>query len=272
MKAGGSMIKLIALDIDGTLYNSQGEVSALTRFALKKAHEKGIKLMLASGRSIHGLKQLAQRNGLPLDNMIYLGFNGACVAEGEKSEIVFEFPLELDLAKRLIKQLKKYPVTILLPHRHELWVDDPKGHLVEFECETECLTMKVIDDLINIDFEPNKVVISCNPEYLKPIQIEMDDLFRNEANVVISGPFYLDFTGKDIDKGASLKRYCELKGIDASEVIAFGDNYNDVTMIEFAGMGVAMGNAIPNLKSIANVVTTTNDEDGIALILKKVLE
>ena len=266
------MVKLIALDIDGTLYNSQGEVSALTRFALKKAHDKGVRLMLASGRSIHGLKQLAQRNGLPLDNLVYLGFNGACVAEGENTEILFEFPLGNELAKRVIKQLKKYPVTIMLPHRHELWVENGNGHLVDFECETESLNKQVIDDLLNIDFEPNKVVISANPELLRPIEIEMNDLFGNETNIVISGPVYLDFTAKDIDKGASLKRFCEMKGIDRADVIAFGDNYNDVTMIEYAGLGVAMGNAIPNLKSIANVVTATNDEDGIALILKKVLE
>lgn len=265
------MIKLIALDIDGTLFNSQGEVTKITRSVLMKAHEKGIRLMLASGRSIHGLKQLAQRNGLPLDNLVYLGFNGACVAEGENTEILFEVPLSIDLAQRLIKQLKTYPVTIMLPHRHELYVDDQSGHLVDFECETESLTKKVIPDLSEIDFVPNKVVISCEPELLKPIEKEMKDIFESETNVVISGPFYLDFTAKDIDKGASLKRFCELKGIDASEVIAFGDNYNDVTMIEYAGLGVAMGNAVSNVKSIANVITATNDEDGIAVILNKIV-
>lgn len=264
------MIKLIALDIDGTLFNTQGKVTPLTKAALQSAHEKGIKLMLASGRSIHGLKQLALHNGLPLDNMILIASNGGSVSEGSSTEILFEEPINNDLAKRLIKVLKRYPVTIFIPYGDELWVDEPDGFLVALEVETENLKLKVVPDLSAVAISPNKIVLSGQRAILDQIDLEVSPQFR-EANLIVSGPNYLDIMAKDIDKGNALKKYCELTGIDRSEVIAFGDNYNDLKMIEFAGIGVAMDNAIEPLKSIANVITTSNDDDGIAHILRQVI-
>lgn len=265
------MFKLIAFDIDGTLFNSSGNISEPTRNALLAAHNKGITLMLASGRSIHGLRQLALRNRLPLDNMVTLAFNGACVAEGNSEEILFETPIEKSVARQLIKDLKERPITVMVPYHHELYVEDFDGFLVRFELETECFTGKLVEDLSTLDFEPNKVILTGQKEDLDRFMEEVAPRYASEASFVFTGPNNIDVSHSGINKGDTLKRYCELKGIDRKEVLAFGDNHNDLVMIEYAGIGVAMGNAIEALKNIANRITLTNDEDGIAVILNEML-
>jgi len=265
------MIKLIALDIDGTLFNSDGNITEVTRNALLAVHEKDITLMLASGRSIHGLRQLALKNRLPLDNMVTLAFNGACVAEGNSDEILFETPIRQSAARQLIKDLKDYPITVMVPYHHELYVEDFKGYLVEFEMETERFTGKLINDLSTIDFDSHKIIMTGQKEDLDRFLNDVAPRYASDVSFVITGPNNVDVVPKGIDKGISLKRYCELKGIDRMEVLAFGDNYNDLAMIEYAGLGVAMGNANETVKAIADRITKTNDEDGIAIILNELL-
>jgi Cof subfamily protein (haloacid dehalogenase superfamily) len=265
------MIKLIALDIDGTLFNSNRDITEITRNALLAAHDKGITLMMASGRSIHGLRQLALRNGLPLDNMVTLAYNGACVAEGISEEILFETPIEKSVAQRLIKELKKMPITVMVPYHHELYVEDFDGLFVRFEMETECFTGKLVTDLSTLDFDPNKVILTGQKEDLDRFMTEVAPRYSSEASFVFTGSNNIDVAHKNIDKGTTLKRYCELKGIDRMEVLAFGDNYNDLTMIEYAGLGVAMGNAVDSIKEIADRITGSNDEDGIAMVINELL-
>lgn len=265
------MIKLIAFDIDGTLFNDQKVVSEKTKKALIAACNKGITIMLASGRSIHGLRQLALRNGLPIEKMVLLAFNGATVTEGLSEDVLIDTPIDKAIAQRLIKDLKHYPVTLMVPHHQELAVEDLDGYLVRWEIETERFTGKVVEDLSTIDFEPNKLIITGSESVLNQIMAELALLYALEVSLVSTGPNNLDVAAVGIDKGTTLKRYCELKGIDRMEVMAFGDNYNDMTMIDYAGIGVAMGNAIREVKAIADRITGTNDEDGIASILNELL-
>lgn len=265
------MIKLIALDIDGTLFSSSHQISPATKAALMKAHDQGIVLMLASGRTIHGLRQLALRNGLPLDHMVLIGSNGAVVAEGEKETVIYEETMDLEVARALIKAVQPFPVTVMIPHQQDLVVRDEKDQLALIEVETECLTMVVMPDLSAIDFRPNKVVLSAEAPALLALRDAIQDDFIGKVNFMISGSIYMDLMIPGINKGTGLKHYCELSGIDLTEVIAFGDNYNDLELIETAGIGVAMGNAVDALKAVADRITSSNDEDGIAEILKEYL-
>lgn len=266
------MIKLIALDIDGTLFNSQGEISPLTKTTLMKAHDQGVTLMLASGRTIHGLHQLAIRNDLPLDHMIFIGSNGAVLADGQTESILFEKTVDLKVAKTIIQQLKAHPVTVMIPDEEKLYIEDLNGFQVSLELQTECLTPMVLSDLSEIPFAPNKIVLSGPQDALLKILSEMAPIYKDVATFVLSGFNYLDITAKDTDKGSALQHYCELKDIDPSEVIAFGDNHNDLGMIRYSGIGVAMDNAIEELKAVAQRIAPSNDEDGIAHVLNDVLK
>lgn len=265
------MIKLIALDIDGTLFNSDHQITPATKAALMKAHDQGITLMLASGRTIHGLRQLALRNGLPLDHMVLIGSNGAVVAEGEHETVIYEETMDLEVARALVRAVQPYKVSLMIPHGQELYVPDDKDPIALFEVETEKLSIIVVPDLTQIDFRPNKLVLSAEETQLLAIREAIQKDFSDKVNFMVSGSIYMDLMIPGIDKGTGLKHYCELSGIDLSEVIAFGDNYNDLELIKVAGIGIAMGNAVDALKAVADRVTASNDEDGIALILNELL-
>jgi len=262
------MIKVIALDIDGTLYNSQEEITPLTRTMLMKAHKMGILLILASGRSIHGLESLVARLDFPLENTILIGYNGASVVDASTHEIYFQSILKQELALSIFQSTRNHPVTLMIPVKDELWVEDDQHPLVQFEAKTENLKLQLVDDLSQYSFNPIKVMITAEKEVLKAYFDQVPEQLKHQAIFARSGDVYIDVTNLGCDKGSALQRYCELKGIQAQEVVAFGDNYNDLSMIHYAGTGIAMGNAVEDLKKVANEVTLSNNEDGIGVWLQ----
>ena len=134
------------------------------------------------------------------------------------------------------------------------------------------MDIRVVDDLTQVlDFDLHKLLLSAKPDHIQEHIAELQDVFKDELSIYLSAPFYIEVVPKGIDKGASIAKLAQLHGVDASQIIAFGDERNDLTMLEYVGHGVAMGNAIDEVKAIANEVTDTNDEDGIAKTLERIL-
>jgi len=263
------MIKVIALDIDGTLFNAHEDIMPLTRKMLMKAHQEGIILILASGRSIHGLESLVARLDFPLENTMLIGYNGASLIDASTHEIFFQSIIDQDLAVSVINSTRNHPVTVMIPVGDELWVEDDQHPLVLFETQTENLKLRLDKDLSKLSLKPIKIMITSDSDQLKAFFDQLPNSLHDQAIFARSGDVYIDVTNLGCDKGSALKRFCELKGIDPDEVIAFGDNYNDLSMIAYAGYGIAMGNAVDDLKKVANEVTLTNNEDGIGIWLQK---
>jgi Cof subfamily protein (haloacid dehalogenase superfamily) len=263
------MIKVIALDIDGTLFNTHEEIMPITRAMLMKAHQQGIILVLASGRSIHGLKSLVSRLDFPLENTVFIGYNGASIVDASTHEIYFQSIIDQDLAVSILNSTRNHPVTVMIPVRDELWAEALQHPSVQFEAQTENLRLIHSDDLSKLALEPIKIMITSDKENLKAYYDQLSKQVHSQAIFSRSGEVYIDVTNLGCDKGSALKRFCDLKGIDPSEVIAFGDNYNDLTMIQIAGHGIAMGNAVDALKKVAKEVTLSNNEDGIGVWLSK---
>jgi Cof subfamily protein (haloacid dehalogenase superfamily) len=263
------MIKVIALDIDGTLFNAHEDIMPLTRQMLMEAHKQGITLILASGRSIHGLKSLVSRLDFPLENTMLIGYNGASLIDASTHEILFQSIINQDLAVSVLNSTRNHPVTVMIPVDDELWVEDLQHPLVQFEAQTENLRLRFNKDLSQLELNPIKIMITSDKDNLKEYFDQLPEDLHNQAIFARSGDVYIDVTNLGCDKGSALQRYCELKGISRNEVIAFGDNYNDLSMIEYAGIGIAMGNAVEDLKKVANEVTLTNNEDGIGVWLQK---
>jgi Cof subfamily protein (haloacid dehalogenase superfamily) len=266
------MIKMIALDIDGTLYSTQETVLPLTKAALLKAHSQGIILVLVSGRSIHGLRSLAIAHGIPLEHTVLIGNNGGIAMDATTQKILFEHNIPKSLAQEIIRKAKHYAVNVMIPFKSELWVEDPNAPHVRYEAQTEHLTIQVLTDLSNIDFEPGKIMITVENNELDSYLNLIEAPYINQANFTKSDPYYINICAMNLNKGIALQQIGELLGISADEMIAFGDNYNDLEMITYAGIGVAMGNAVDDLKKVANAVTGSNNDEGIALFLKEYLD
>jgi len=126
------------------------------------------------------------------------------------------------------------------------------------------------DDLaLFADYPLNKILTTGDPEYLKENYKEMMEPFKDSLNCMFTAPFYFEFTAQGIDKAKALDTVLTARGYSKDEMIAFGDGHNDASMVEYAGLGIAMSNAVEDLKSIANEITLSNEEDGIAHTLKK---
>lgn len=265
------MIKLIAIDVDGTLLNSKHELSQENKNWIKIATQKGAILSLASGRPINGLFDVFKQLEIEPEKHYLMGFNGAVIARAIDHTIFFERTIELELTKSILKHLEQFPVTPILSRKHELIVSNPDGYHVLGEALMNSMELKVVDNLANyIDFQPNKILVSAEPSVIDYYREAIQTPFNNQVDFVKSAPFYLEIIVKNTNKGSSLEYLANTLNIKQEEVMALGDNYNDLNMIEYAGLGVAMGQADVFIKQHAQFISLTNDENGVAHALKQI--
>lgn len=265
-------IKWIAMDMDGTLTTSEKTITPYTQEVLKKAQEKGFKLILASGRPTAGLFREAKLLNLESYDGYLLSFNGAHICSAKTNETFHAQTVEEALAKRVIEEARKRNLDITLHKGNEILIERENAYKVDYEAHACNMEIRVVDDLTQVlDFNLHKLLLSANPDHIQEHLAELQDVFKDELSIYLSAPFYIEVVPKGIDKGASIAKLAQLHGVDASEIIAFGDERNDLTMLEYVGHGVAMGNALDEVKAIANEVTDTNDEDGVAKTLERIL-
>jgi len=274
-------LKVIVLDIDGTLINSKKQLTDKTKAALLDAQNKGIKVILASGRPTTGMMELAHALEMHKHHGLLISFNGSQVLDCESNEILFNQTMPIEDTQRLLNHLKKFDIIPMVIKDDYIYVNDvyncfislkdnPKFNIVQYESRDGGFKLCEIDDLSKFtDFPQNKILVAGNPEYLIENYKAMSEPFAGTLNSMFTAPMYYEYTALGIDKAKALDFVLNPLGITRKEVISFGDGHNDIPIIQYAGHGVAMGNAVKELKDIANEVTLSNDEDGIAYILNK---
>jgi len=264
--------KLIAMDLDGTLSNDQKIITEKTKVALMTAQNAGIRLALASARPSPGL--FRERDVLRLQDHqgILMSYNGGRIVDAATGKVLFETSMDLDETKAVLRQLEKLPVTPILDDGVQFYVTDKNGYKVDYECRNNNMVCSEVGNLADfLPFAPVKILMSVQPEALKEVQREIAAFLPESLTVVQTAPFYLEVIPKIINKGQGIRDICQVLGITPAEVIAFGDAENDIPMLKAAGMGVAMGNATEAVKQAADMVTLTNNEDGIAAALEKLI-
>lgn len=276
------IIKAIVLDIDGTLLNTGKIISEKTKQALIAAQEKGIKVILASGRPTTGLLELAEQLEMTKYEGFLVSYNGARVTDCLTKKVLFNQAMSIETGQAILEHLKKFDVIPMIDKEDYLYVNDvysgmldlPDGafNIIEYEARGGNFKLSEIDDLAAFaTFPINKILIAAQPEYLQKIAPALHAPFDEIVTAAFSAPFYFEFTDKGIDKAKALNTVFPEMGIHSENIIAFGDGHNDRSIIEYAGIGVAMGNAVDALKEIADDVTLSCDEDGIAAGLEKYL-
>ena len=275
-------IKAIALDIDGTLTNDEKVVTARTREALLAAQRSGVRLILSSGRPIQGLRSLAAELDLPANGGLLVAFNGAHVVDARTDEVLFDQPMDPSALAALVGHVREFAVIPWITEGSRLYVERGMRHvityrgepldIVEYERKMCDLEVCEVDDLLEVCGRPqDKLLCASEPEYLGEHWRAMNAPFAEALSGMFTADFYFEFMAPGINKGNALAGALPKLGIDASEVVAFGDGENDMAMLEWAGMGVAMGNAGDSVKAVADRVTGTNNEDGIADALAEIL-
>ncbi|WP_455638756.1 Cof-type HAD-IIB family hydrolase [Parabacteroides sp.] len=265
--------KLLVLDLDGTLTNSKKEITPYTKEVLIKAQEQGLHLVLASGRPTYGIVPLAETLEMGRFGGFILSFNGGKVIEVKTDTILYAQALPPDVMPLLYQRSHEAGLTILSYNGKYILTENAEDKYVQYESFLTKMKVKETDNFLrDLQLPADKCLIVGEPEDLVPLEEKLRQELGSRINVYRSEAFYLEVVPKGIDKAASLERLLERIHIKQEEIIAMGDGFNDLTMIRFAGLGVAMANAQPPVKANADKVTPfTNDEDGVAHFIEDLM-
>ena len=263
------MYKIIALDMDETLLTSDKQISPKTVDTLLKAHNQGVKIVLASGRPHAGLITYLKQLNIYNDNEYVLCFNGALVVHAKSGKPISTCILKGRDYKRIFKLAQEFNVHCHAFSTRQGLITDRPSQYTQLESDINHIDINYINPLTDIDDDEDiiKVMFIDPPEIIG--KIEIPEEFKQDYNTFRSSPFFIEFTNKGVDKGAGLKHLADYLGIKQEETMACGDQGNDLAMIKYAGLGVAMGNAIDSVKAVANYITDTNDNDGVAKAVEK---
>lgn len=262
--------EIIALDLDGTLTNNEKIITPRTKNALLEWQERGKKLVLASGRPTVGMMHLAEELSLSRYHNYVMAFNGAVIIDCGTDKVISESLMPVSANQRVWEISKKKGVDLFTYEGTTLLTNNMKNPYAIREKEIDRLSIRQIDDMgAYLDFPVPKLVLTADGEILEPMEASVREVMGEDYNVYRSEPYYLEVLAHGIDKGSCLLKLLKLTGLKKEQAIACGDGYNDLTMIQCAGLGVAMDNAVPAVKEAADYITLSNEEDGVAHVVEK---
>ena len=264
------MYKLVALDMDGTLLNSQKEISARTKQAIKDAREQGVHVVLASGRPLEGMADYLSQLDMTSDSDYVLSYNASLVQRVESKQIIRKQIMLGSDAKNIASLSRDLGVYVHAFSPERGLITPENNSYTSHESTLNGMPVTEIDfgELDN-DEEIVKVMMVADPDILSAAIAQLPESLYEQYTIVQSAPFFLELLNPSSNKGAGVAMLAEHLDIDANEVICMGDAGNDHHMIEYAGLGVAMGNATEDTKALADHITDTNDNDGVAKVIEE---
>ena len=287
------MYKLIAIDLDGTMLNSYGIVTENTKNIIKKTIQKGIDIIIASGRPIDSIKTIAKEIG---SEKYFIAGNGALVYDIQKNEIMYEKYMTKQKVMEIIKICETNSISYNIYTEKTIIAKSLKYNVLYYykenlkKEENKKTNITIVKDILefvknseNEKFlkiticDEDKVVFNSIIRKLREVSdIEVLDVSHISRKVIKQGTeeipieyHYTEISSKNVDKWDAIQFLMEKMNIKKEEVITIGDNINDKKMIENAGVGIAMGESTPVIKEIADYVTTNNNEEGVALAIQK---
>ena len=263
------MIRLIAADMDDTLLDAGSNLTARTLEALKKAMAQGVMVSLSSGRMPESMLPFAQKIGI---NAPMILFNGALIYDHRTDEILYSNPIPADTAKAVAKMIESEGIY--------LQIYPGKGYYCHRRCEhTDRYEASIRVPCTELGVPVSewmtggmiKMLAIATPEIIAALQAKLRAAFPSGVNFMKSKAHYLEIVAQGVDKGSAIRVLAEKLGISTDEIMAFGDGQNDATMLEAAGLGVAMENAVAECKAAAKLIAPRNTEDGVAQVIGQFL-
>jgi len=257
--------KLIATDLDDTLLRDDLTISAETIQAMQEAVAKGVTVTIATGRSFPSAAKIANQVGL---NVPIITYQGALIKNLLDEEVLYERTVPVESARMLLDFCEQRNLHLQLYHGDQLYVGEDNDKIKNYVRLSK--TPYIVGDLRQwIDIPQPKMLIVDEPEVCDRLREELLPLLGDKLHITKSKPHYLEFMHKEGTKGHAITFLAEHIGCTLEQVIALGDAWNDREMLEVAGLGVAMDNALSELKELANYVTRSNNEDGVRHVIEK---
>ena len=269
--------KLLVLDIDGTLVNNEKQITPKTKDALFRAMEAGHSIMIASGRPTPGVQRYVEELRMKEYGGYTLTYNGARVQECGSGKVIYEKRLSREFLPKIYAYAEEHDLGIIT-YENDL-MKDPQvlsGRRLDdwilWEAKINGLTVGEREGFLDyVDYDVYKVLLTSDPEKSEGYMKELQELLGPKVNVMRSEAFFIEITARHIDKARTLERVIGPIGVTQSNTICCGDAFNDISMVKYAGVGVAMGNAKPEVKEVADYITASNEEDGIARVVERFL-
>ena len=267
--------KLLVLDIDGTLVNNKKEITPRTKEAIFAAMEQGHSVMIASGRPTPGVQRYVEELEFARFGGYVLSYNGARVQDCRSGKDIYE----KKMSHRMIRPLYEYAVQHdlgIITYEKDMSVDPQVlsgrriDEYIQLEADINRLGVGERSNFLDyVNYDVYKVLLTANPAESEKYMKELQMLYGDTVNVMRSEAFFIEVTAKGIDKARTLERVIGPIGVSQYNTICCGDGFNDISMVRYAGVGVAMGNAKEEVKAVADYVTASNEEDGIAEVVDK---
>jgi hypothetical protein len=259
--------RVVATDLDGTLLRSDGTIGARTRAALDGVQARGITVVACTARPARWMADLAAAGGL---GGLAVCANGAVMWDLDAQAMIDSRPIALESAREAVRRLRR-----LAPHG--AWAVegvDSFGREAGYHTRWPVPDNTIVDHVEGLlAAPPIKLLLRLGEEAAEPLAIAARDAVADLVELTWSEPTaaLLEISGRGVSKASALAGLCEGWGVTADQVVAFGDMPNDVAMLRWAGRGVAMGNAAPEVASAAGEVTASNDDEGVAAVLEQLL-
>lgn len=267
MIGGNKLYKLVALDMDGTLLNENKKINDRVKKAIADARKKGVKVILSSGRGFKGIEKYVKE--LQLDELV-ISLNGAIVTDASGEKLVFNNYMDPDVNRRIIELQKEYDIFSINFIGEKMYVEELNEKAMYFATfeGVEVIAVGNMLEFYNAQPISKMLMIEKHEKFLVFKQKLIEEL-GEYVNATFSLPDFLEVYNINVNKGIVLHKIAEYYGLKREEVIAIGDGENDISMIQYAGLGVAMENAMDLVKNSADLIAKSNVEDGVALVIEK---
>ncbi|MBP5376176.1 MAG: HAD family phosphatase [Bacteroidaceae bacterium] len=265
--------KLVAIDLDGTLVRSDQSISPRTITTLMQVQQMGVKVAVASGRPTFGTAHVADALQLEKFGGYVMSYNGGEIYDWGTKTLLHAQTLDKNIIPYIYVCAKEHGMPIMTYIGKEVVSEVADNEYIRYSVMRNHMTLRQVDDFVTTAHEAGivKCIIVGDPSLLPALEAEMQESLKGKAGVFRSEPFFLEIVPVGIDKAQGLSILLDKTGMNPSDLIAFGDGYNDIPMLQFAGTGVAMGNAAQEIQKAADLVAQSNDDDGVALTLEKLI-
>ncbi len=262
--------KVLILDIDGTLTNSEKEITPKTLEALLDIQKQGHTIIIASGRPTHGVKRISDLLQLERYGGYVLCFNGGRITNVNTKEVVYQKCFPKEYIAPLYEYATVHDMGLVTYEEDTVIAATRIDEHMEFEARLNYMNLKKVDDFVSyVDFDVNKCLFTAPIDTAFNFEKELAEKYTGLLSVYRSEPFFIEVMPPGVDKAASLEHLFRIIGIDREDTVACGDGFNDMSMIRYAGVGAAMANAQEEVKKVADVVTEkSNDEDGLLEVIE----
>lgn len=263
--------KMVAFDLDGTLVDDNKEILPSTFSSVMQIQEMGIKVVLATGRPTYGCTKVAEQLRLTDYGGYLISYNGGKVTSLSDGNILARNTISLHILPQLRQLVHECGAHLLSYRRNEILTEVPEHDLVKLESWFNGgMPITGVNNLEEaIDKEPFKYAVFGDSDKVLSVKARLEQEFRRDLNCILANDQFLEISREGVDKGAALDFLLKDQGVSRQQLIAVGDNYNDLGMIRIAGLGVAMANAPEAIKRSADYVTTSNTSNGIQHLINK---